>query len=86
MRTIPVVLASRSFLLNFGDSPAVAAANACVAATELIRRREVRDDVTTTPGRTFFIELSAALRKLWRGEEMTSLKRLARKNHADVRS
>jgi hypothetical protein len=86
MRTVPVVLANRSFRLNLGDSPAVAAAKACVAATELIRRREVRDDVTTTPGRTFFMELSAALRKLWRGEEITSLNRLARGNQTVVRS
>ena len=48
----------------FGDSPDVATAKACVAATELVRRRDDRDDVTTTPGKTFFNEFSVALRKL----------------------
>lgn len=62
--SLPVVLANRSFRVIFGDSPDVATANACVAATELIRRRDERDEVTTTPGRTFFNEPSAALRIL----------------------
>lgn len=65
--------------MYFGDSPDVATANACVAATELMRRRDDRDEVTTTPGRTFFNEPSAALRRLCRGEERTSLRRLARR-------
>ncbi len=78
VKIIPVWLANRSFLIPFGDSPDVATANACVAAAELIRRRDDRDDVTTTPGKTFFNEPSAALRILWRGEERTSLKRFAR--------
>jgi hypothetical protein len=47
-----------------GDSPDVATANACVAAAELIRRRDDRDDVTTTPGKTFLYEPSTALRIL----------------------
>ena len=50
--------------MTFGDSPDVATAKACVAATELIRRRDDRDDVTTTPGKTFFNEPSAAFRIL----------------------
>ncbi len=54
----------RSVRIPLGDSPDVATANACVAAAELIRRRDDRDEVTTTPGRTFFNELSAALRRL----------------------
>ena len=61
---LPGVLANLSLRITFGDSPDVATANACVAAAELIRRRDDRDDVTTTPGRTFLYELSAALRKL----------------------
>ena len=60
----PAVLANRSFLVILGDSPDVATANACVAATELIRRREDRDEVTTTPGKTFLYEPSAAFLKL----------------------
>jgi hypothetical protein len=73
-----LVLPNRSCLLTLGVSPDVATANACVAAAELVRRRDDRDDVTTTPGKTFFNEPSAALRKLWRGDERTSLKRLAK--------
>jgi len=72
------ILTNLSFLVNWGDLPDVATANECVAATELIRRRDDLDDVTTTPGKTFLYEPSAALRKLWRGDERTSLKRLAK--------
>jgi len=61
---LPGVLPNRSCLLTLGVSPDVATANACVAAAELVRRRDDRDDVTTTPGKTFFNEPSAALRKL----------------------
>jgi hypothetical protein len=61
---LPGLLANRSVLIPFGDSPDVATANACVAAAELIRRRDDRDDVTTTPGKTFFKEPSAAFRIL----------------------
>jgi hypothetical protein len=64
VKNIPVLLATRSRFIPFGDSPDVATANACVAAAELIRRRDDRDDVTTTPGKTFFNEPSAALRIL----------------------
>jgi hypothetical protein len=60
----------------------VATAKACVAAAELIRRRDERDDVTTTPGNTFLNELSPALRRLCRGDERTSLRRLARNRQA----
>lgn len=77
MRDLPGLLANRSVRNPFGDSPDVATAKACVAAAELIRRREDRDDVTTTPGKTFLNELSAAIRRLCRGDERTSLKRLA---------
>ncbi len=77
LKNIPGLLANRSCRIPFGDSPDVATANACVAAAELIRRRDDRDDVTTTPGKTFLNEPSAALRILWRGDERTSLKRLA---------
>lgn len=76
---IPGVLAIRSILVNFGDSPDVATANACVAATELIRRRDDLDDVTTTPGKTIFNEPSAACRILCRGDARTSLKRFAKR-------
>jgi hypothetical protein len=51
---LPGVLPNLSVRENFGVSPDVATANACVAATELIRRRDDREEVTTTPGRTFF--------------------------------
>ena len=50
---LPGLLGKRSLRAPFGDSPDVATANACVAAAELIRRRDDRDDVTTTPGKTF---------------------------------
>lgn len=76
-RILPGLLASRSARNPLGDSPATATANACVAAAELVRRRDDRDDVTTTPGKTFFNELSAALRMLCRGDARTSLKRFA---------
>ena len=74
------MLVSLSLRVIFGDSPDVATANACVAAAELVRRRDDRDDVTTTPGRTFLNVPSAAFRKLCRGEESTSLKRLAKQS------
>ena len=77
--SIPGLLANRSVRIPFGDSPDVATANACVAAAELIRRRDDLDDVTTTPGKTFFNEPSAALRILCRGDASTSLKRFANK-------
>lgn len=50
---LPGVLDILSLRTILGDSPDVATANACVAAAELIRRRDDRDEVTTTPGRTF---------------------------------
>lgn len=56
----------------------MATANACVAAAELIRRRDDLDEVTTTPGKTFFKDPSAAFLKLVRGEDRTSLKRFAK--------
>ena len=76
------VLANLSVRVNFGVSPDVATAKACVAAAELIRRRDDRDEVTTTPGRTFFKELSVAFRRLCRGEERTSLRRFAKSENS----
>ena len=63
-KNIPGLLLNNSFLIFFGDSPDVAIANACVAATELVRRRGNRDDVTITPGKTFLNELSVVSRVL----------------------
>lgn len=78
---IPGLLERRSYRMPLGDSPDVATANAWVAAAELMRRRDDREEVTTTPGRTFFSEPSAAFRMLCRGDESTSLSRLAGKEH-----
>ena len=61
---LPGSLLNLLFPNTFGDSPDVATAKACIAAVELVRRRDDRDDVTTTPGKTLFNEFSVALSKL----------------------